>query len=409
MHNAGANITSMLSVFTPTNNAQYLEMAFRSLLAQTFEDWEWIILVNGSCEMLKFDDSRVKVFKSESTGMVGPLKREAISHCSGEYVIELDHDDELTPTCLEEISKCTEDFVYSNCFQVDNDWNPYTWADGYGWVWRENDYKGHKVLEAVSPEPSPSNFSRIWFAPNHVRAWKRDFYWKIGGHADMKISDDHDLCARSFLLGTVKHIDKPLYLYRVHGENTWLGLQDEIDRTMWDNHDRYFIAMQEKWCQDNHLRMIDLGGAINSTYGYESYDRHNADIVGDLNDTWKLKDDSVGLLRAHDIVEHLRDPIHTMNEAWRVLAHGGVFDVLVPSTDGAGAWCDPTHVSFWNKRSFRYYTEADMRAYLEPECVCRFQPIKLVDVHLWDGIPYVQAQLLAVKNDDFRYHGSLLI
>lgn len=399
----------MLSVFTPTNKTKYLQAAYQSLLDQSYSDWEWIILVNGPCETPEFDDHRVKVFRSETTGMVGSLKREAISHCVGEYVVELDHDDELTPDCLEEISKCDEDFVYSNCFQVDNEWNPYTWADGYGWIWREHHYKGHKVLEAVSPEPSPSNFSRIWFAPNHVRAWKRSFYWEIGGHADMKISDDHDLCARSFLQGTIRHIDKPLYLYRVHGDNTWLSLQDEIDRTMWQNHDKYFIAMQEKWCEDKNLRRIDLGGAINKAYGYESYDRHNADIVGDLNERWSLDDDSVGLIRAHDVIEHLQDPIHTMNEAWRVLAHGGVLDVLVPSTDGVGAWCDPTHVSFWNRRSFRYYTEADMRAYLEPECYCRFQPIKIVDVLMWEGIPYVQAQLLAVKHDDFRYHGALSI
>jgi hypothetical protein len=400
----------MISVFTPTNNFKYLDRAYESLLAQTYVDWEWVVLVNGGCDEPVFDDPRVKVFTTYSTGMVGTLKREAASHCTGDYLVELDHDDELTPDCLEEISKCTEDFVYSNCFQVDDNWNPYTWADGFGWEWREHEYKGHKVLEAVSPEPSPSNFSRIWFAPNHVRAWHRDFYWNVlKGHRDMKISDDHDLCARSYLSGSIKHIDKPLYLYRVHGNNTWLGLQKEINETMWENHDKYFIPMQEKWSTDNGLRIIDLGGAIGCPVGYESYDRHNADIVGDLNDTWAIYEDTVGLLRAHDVIEHLKDPIHFMNEAWTVLAHGGVLDILVPSTDGAGAWCDPTHVSFWNKRSFRYYTEASMRKYIEPECFARFQVVKLVDKVMWDGIPYVQAQLLAIKDDGIRYHGELKI
>jgi hypothetical protein len=27
----------------------------------------------------------------------------------------------------------------------------------------------------------------------------------------------------------------------------------------------------------------------------------------------------------------------------------------VPTTEGPGAWQDPTHVSFWNRRSFLYY------------------------------------------------------
>jgi hypothetical protein len=224
----------------------------------------------------------------------------------------------------------------------------------------------------------------------------------------MHISDDHDLVARSFLGGTVEHIDKPLYVYRVHGENTWLKNGDEIDRTMWDNHDKYYVPMVEKWARDAYLGLVDLGGAINQPAGYKSIDRHNADIVCDLNGDWALSDQSVGVLRAHDIIEHLKDPIHTMNEAWRVLAHGGLLDIMVPSTTGVGAFCDPTHVSYWNARSFRYYTEAVVRAYIEPECVCRFQVVKLAEVQHFEGIPYVQAQLQAV-HDGPRIHGALLI
>jgi glycosyltransferase involved in cell wall biosynthesis len=398
----------MISVFTPTHRDIYLRQAYESLKAQTYEDWEWVILANGSVRIPNFNDSRVKVFYTQETGKVGTLKRLACYKCTGDYLVEFDHDDELTPDCLEEISKCTEDFVYSNCYQVNQNWEPYLWGEGYGWEWRQSEYKGHMLWEAISPEPYPSNLGRIWFAPNHVRAWKREFYERIGGHSEMKISDDHDLVARSYLEGTVKHINKPLYIYRVHGENTWLQVTQEIQDTMWDNYDKYFFPMQEKWSRENKLRIIDLGGAIDSPEGYETYDRHNADIVGDLNEPWKLKDNSVGLLRAHDILEHLKNPIHAMNEAWRVLKHGGVIDILVPSTDGAGAWCDPTHVSFWNSRSFRYYTEAEMRRYIEPECVCRFQVVKLSDIQMYEGIPYVQAHLLAVK-DDFRYHGALLI
>lgn len=153
------------------------------------------------------------------------------------------------------------------------------------------------------------------------------------------------------------------------------------------------------WCRERGLRAVDLGGAIGAPPGFETYDRQNADIVGNLDDDWLLADASVGLLRAHDVVEHLRDPIHTMNEAYRVLAPGGVLDILVPSTDGRGAWCDPTHVSFWNIRSFRYYTEPEMRQYLEPECTCLFTPLVLENRMMWEGIPYVVAELVPVKED----------
>jgi len=80
-----------------------------------------------------------------------------------------------------------------------------------------------------------------------------------------------------------------------------------------------------------------------------------ADVVCDLNERWPWSDSSVDAIIAHDIIEHLVDPIHTMNEMWRVLKPGGTADIIVPTTDGRGAWQDPTHVSFWNRNSFFYY------------------------------------------------------
>jgi hypothetical protein len=77
-----------------------------------------------------------------------------------------------------------------------------------------------------------------------------------------------------------------------------------------------------------------------------------------------------------------------MNEAFRVLAPGGIVDILVPTTDGRGAWCDRTHVSFWNIRSFRYYTELEMRQYVEAECRCLFRIRMLQDRMLWEGMTW---------------------
>jgi hypothetical protein len=80
-----------------------------------------------------------------------------------------------------------------------------------------------------------------------------------------------------------------------------------------------------------------------------------ADVVTDLEQRWPWEDSTVEHIVAHDIIEHLHDKIHTMNEAHRVLAPAGTIEIAVPTTDGPGAWCDPTHVSYWNRLSFRYY------------------------------------------------------
>lgn len=97
------------------------------------------------------------------------------------------------------------------------------------------------------------------------------------------------------------------------------------------------------------------------------------DVTCDLEQSWPWEDDSVDYIRAFDIVEHLHDSIHTMNEAWRVLRHGGVFEMMVPSTDGRGAFQDPTHVSFWNQNSFMYYSRAKLGAMYPSTIQCDYE------------------------------------
>lgn len=76
----------------------------------------------------------------------------------------------------------------------------------------------------------------------------------------------------------------------------------------------------------------------------------------DLRTVWPWDDSSIAAITAHDIIEHLPDRIHTMNEMWRVLQPGGQADILVPDAlMGAGFIQDPTHVSMWTMNSFQYY------------------------------------------------------
>lgn len=79
------------------------------------------------------------------------------------------------------------------------------------------------------------------------------------------------------------------------------------------------------------------------------------DVIADLSKPWPWSESTIDEIRAFDIIEHLPDKLLTMNEAWRVLKPGGLFDIIVPTTDGRGAWQDPTHVSFWNRNSFFYF------------------------------------------------------
>lgn len=74
---------------------------------------------------------------------------------------------------------------------------------------------------------------------------------------------------------------------------------------------------------------------------------------------WPAGDGTVQAIRASHVMEHIpagQPRIDVMNEAHRVLAPGGVFEIIVPLL--VGTWhavADPTHVSYWVKESFHYF------------------------------------------------------
>src|SRR5262245_4071143 len=106
------------------------------------------------------------------------------------------------------------------------------------------------------------------------------------------------------------------------------------------------------------MMKLNLGCCDAPIAGFLNVDKADGtgvDMVADLSTPWPWPDSSVQLVRAWDIIEHLPDKILTMNELWRVLAPGGCAEIAVPTTDGPGAFQDPTHVSFWNRRSFLYF------------------------------------------------------
>jgi len=394
----------MISIFTPTHNSSFLREVYKSLQAQTDGDWEWIILYNNGGEPVEFNDPRVKnhmVYKAPE--WVGPLKAAACELAAGEILLELDHDDLLMPTAIAEVKKAFEDpdvgFAYSNTIHATGDFKKIPRFDEvFGWRYRPADVNGHQLDEHISFEPSPESVSRIWFAPNHLRAFRKSCYDQVGGYnKEMRILDDLDLMCKLYQVTKFKHINKGLYVYRVHGENSWLRYNAEIQQNVYRIYDQYIIQLTEKWCFDSGLKRIEVGGRMAARAGYETVDLKDADVIADLNGRWPFADSSVGIIRAFDVFEHLKDPIHTMKEVSRVLAPGGWLFCQVPSTDGRGAFQDPTHVSFWNENSFWYYTKQDKAKYIDTPV--RFQAPRLfTNEKNREQVCWVTAHLINCKN-----------
>lgn len=124
----------MVSIITPCYNASaFIEYTIKSVLAQTYTNWEMLIVddcsKDDSAEIIKKyseKDNRIKYFKTESpSGTPTKPRNLAIKYASGRYVAFLDSDDIWLPTKLEEQIPLFQDeqtaIVYSNYEKISED------------------------------------------------------------------------------------------------------------------------------------------------------------------------------------------------------------------------------------------------------------------------------------------------
>lgn len=421
----------MISVITPLHEPGNRYISETSdCLRRAYNTWgmshelEWLILENHGGKVpdeIKALPS-VRVVRQADNGPevqgIGRLKGILCGMAKGEWIVELDADDLLAPEALERIAWHFErgyDFIYSDfCEFQDETWAAtseyYPYAPVFGWSHYPVQFQGHELLAMRAPPVTAHNLRFVDWVPNHVRAWKKETYQRLGGHDPRyELADDHDLAVRFFLAGAqFGYIPECLYFYRVHNANTVKTANPAIRAATNQIYNANVWKLAERWCEARGLMKVDLCGGMDSPPGYLTLDRSNGAAVRcNLDRAWPLKANSVGVLRAQDALEHLRDPVQTMNEAYRVLAPGGWFMINVPSTNGMGAFCDPGHVSFWNELSFRYYTDPRFSKYV-PAFKGKFQVSRVIEHCPWDPrVPYVEAHLLAYK-DGFRPMGEVL-
>ncbi len=96
----------LTSVITPTFNRSHLiQKAIDSVLAQTYDNWEHIIIDDGSDDdteaiVKQNKDKRIKYFRKENGGP-SKARNYGIKHAKGKWIMYLDSDDELLPKCVE--------------------------------------------------------------------------------------------------------------------------------------------------------------------------------------------------------------------------------------------------------------------------------------------------------------------
>ena len=270
--------TPLVSFFTPFyNTGDKLLRTYQSLKDQSYNNWEWVLVNDSSdegktlkiAEKLAEDDPRVKVydFRAKSGGIIGESKYRAASLSRGKYIMELDHDDCLTPDAASYMVKAFQEhpdckFVYSDCAEIDENYNSMTYGDGFSFgygSYHKEIYNGKEYSVANASNINPKTIRHIVGVPNHFRSWDKEFYMSIGGHnRRLTIADDYELIIRTFLKTRMIRIPKLCYLQFFHNSGTLNNTQDscraDIQRRVRTISEFYNIKIKERF---NELGLKD--------------------------------------------------------------------------------------------------------------------------------------------------------
>lgn len=295
---AGATVP-MFSFITPlyNTNPEYLERCYTSLVNQTINNWEWVLLDDSPehlewvKDMMKYD-LRIKYFRTNPTGgNIGLAKYQANVLSRGKYLIELDHDDKVHPLLLKFVSDAIKEvpdagFIYTDTLDIDKDDNQIIgqygndFAFGYCHPYVIKDpVSGLDLYPNMTAPINSVTIRHIVGVPNHARIWRRDVYFSVMGHNRMmRIADDYELVVRTFLKTKFLHIPFPAYYQRFDGSNS----QDAGTGVNRADIQRRVELIADFYNRQIHDRVIKL-------YGEEVWDAESAGRTIELNSNIKFE------------------------------------------------------------------------------------------------------------------------
>ncbi|MHB8171618.1 MAG: glycosyltransferase family 2 protein, partial [Thermincolia bacterium] len=199
----------LVSVILPVfNGAAYLEEAMESILSQTYEKFEFIIINDGSTDntasiIKKFNDSRIRAYHQKNQGLANTLNR-AVKLAAGEYLARQDSDDISLPQRFEKQVEFLESHLEYGMVG--------TWAE----IWQEN-----RKTNRTHKHPTDSAVLRfdLLFDNPFVHSSvmiRRNVFEKVGFYSAEKVRqpEDYELWSRVAREFEVANIPEILHIYR---------------------------------------------------------------------------------------------------------------------------------------------------------------------------------------------------
>lgn len=193
------------------NNGKYFEDCYHSLVNQTHEDWEAIIVddcsTDNSLEIIENiikNDHRFILYSNGTNKGCGYTKRRCAELATGDFCAYLDPDDALFPNALE---RSLEEFEQDN--EIIATYSQLMFCDEI--------MAPQKIFDKIRQIQNDKYFFNCPIQMSAFFVFKREIYLKTSGiNPNLRSAVDQDLYLKLLEHGNAKFIKEALYKYRLH-------------------------------------------------------------------------------------------------------------------------------------------------------------------------------------------------
>ena len=266
-------------VMTVYNTERYVAEAVESVLSQTFRDFEFIVIDDGSTDRspailrdYAARDRRIKLVSRPNTGIVAAAN-EGISMARGRYLARMDSDDVCLPRRFETQVRYLDE--HPECVLVGS---RVTVVDPYGSPVLES---GQKLThEEIDAELLGSGGG--WAIVQPSAMMRTEAVRRVGAYRGRhNVSEDQDLFLRLAEVGRVANLPEPLLLYRRHYKSVmhtqWRQREQVKETIVREAYARRGLPMPDGWKFDDWMP-TPLAEQLR-TWGWAALKRGNVPVA----------------------------------------------------------------------------------------------------------------------------------
>lgn len=209
-------MNNSFTVIIPLYNKEpYIKRALETVLNQTYDNFEMIIIDDGSTDegvriVSSIQDTRIKVFSQMNSGVSAARNRGALL-AKNQYLAFLDADDTWEPNFLQEISNLINEFPHAGIYATNN---KFIYPSGKVMLESFSDLFNGNNIGII--EDYFGLFAKIQKSPfsNSNLCIPKKIYDEFGGYKEgVKLTEDSDLWCRIALKYDIAYNIRPLANY----------------------------------------------------------------------------------------------------------------------------------------------------------------------------------------------------